>query len=796
MNKPDEKTENPLYEYVKKYSELGLTVIPLKAKEKKPDVPWQPYQTRRPSSEELDTWFEGKTVGEVGVGIVCGKLSDGSGRKLAVIDVDNDETFKQWEDLKNTTWVVKTNRGGHIYFLIKGESMHLPSTFVPQSGVEVRLDGHYVAAPPSIHPKGHVYQFLNGLKVGIKEMSDEEFCGFLREKTGWIPQTRMDAYFNPRRTLEPYLGEHPPCIKNLLNVKTVENRNNTALMLAGYFITVRGRNSETTLRELCDWRETLSDKTDFSIEEVMDVVNQATKKPYNFGCRSFAPWCSDKDKCPLNPEATKGEPECKMTGSMKALLRFNVAQDMMDAHRFASFADNFELYVYKDGVYVTQAEHIVESAIRGILGEHCTQYDVKETIAIVKSESRTDTSVFDSDSKRYVCFENGVYDRREHKLIPHSPNVRLFNKLPVCHNPNAKCPTIDRFLSEIVKPEDVITLKEMVAYCLFPDYRIHKYLMLVGEGSNGKSTFLNLVIRLLGTRNCSQISLQQLCEDQFAKAHLFGKLANLFADLPSKALENVGNINILSGDRITTRRMYGKFFDFENNAKMLFSANRVPRIEDDSVADAFFRRWLIIHFPYTFDNESERKADKNLIDKLTIPEELSGFLNEILPIYEDLALRGRFTKDEPTAILREKFISLSDPVQTFVDDCIEETRNLDNWITKAMMYKVFLKFCNDKKLAPLNANAFSRRLKKILNATTEARKMIFGVQTKVWVGARFTSDKEQDYLNEQMRIEMERRQGIDEMRNDSKFSLERYTPIQSDNNEKGSPQSDNSDKKS
>jgi len=63
-------------------------------------------------------------------------------------------------------------------------------------------------------------------------------------------------------------------------------------------------------------------------------------------------------------------------------------------------------------------------------------------------------------------------------------------------------------------------------------------------------------------------------------------------------------------------------FPFVNRAKLTFSCNVVPEVYEDTTA--FFRRWIIIQFPHTFDSA---KADKDLPKKLTTAEEFSGILN-------------------------------------------------------------------------------------------------------------------------------------------------------------------------
>jgi len=94
---------------------------------------------------------------------------------------------------------------------------------------------------------------------------------------------------------------------------------------------------------------------------------------------------------------------------------------------------------------------------------------------------------------------------------------------------------------------------------------------------------------LLGHNNCSHRSLQDLHENRFAKAYLYGKLTNTFADLKSIKLSETGNFKMLtSGDDISAEEKFTRPFSFKNHAKLWFSANEIP--ESDDKSDAYYRR--------------------------------------------------------------------------------------------------------------------------------------------------------------------------------------------------------------
>jgi len=78
----------------------------------------------------------------------------------------------------------------------------------------------------------------------------------------------------------------------------------------------------------------------------------------------------------------------------------------------------------------------------------------------------------------------------------------------------------------------------------------------------------------------------------------------------------------IARDPITADKKYKDMITFTNRTKFFFSANRLPKVYDNTTA--FFRRLIIINFPKTLD---ESQADPHLFEKLTTPEALSGILN-------------------------------------------------------------------------------------------------------------------------------------------------------------------------
>jgi len=156
------------------YRRLGLSLIPIAVRSKKPIIDWKPYQSRLPTDEEVRGWFE---RGDNNVGIICGSIS----QNLYVADLDDPALLneKVLAEIADKTLVVRTSRGVHVYVrsLVPARITHRATYHLDLIG-----DGGYVLAPPSTHPSGCKYEFANGVR-SIYEVEDiNEIVRALDEK--------------------------------------------------------------------------------------------------------------------------------------------------------------------------------------------------------------------------------------------------------------------------------------------------------------------------------------------------------------------------------------------------------------------------------------------------------------------------------------------------------------------------------------------------------------------------------------------------------------------------------------
>lgn len=143
------------FEFATYYKEKGFSVIPISAWGKKPLISWKEFQKRIASDGELEPWFGS---GENNIGIVTGEVSG-----IAVVDLDSDEAiaFAKEHRFFDNTPRVKTSKGYHLYFkFIPGLTNFQGRSDLPN--IDLRGEGGFVVAPPSVHESGHAYSWNEG----------------------------------------------------------------------------------------------------------------------------------------------------------------------------------------------------------------------------------------------------------------------------------------------------------------------------------------------------------------------------------------------------------------------------------------------------------------------------------------------------------------------------------------------------------------------------------------------------------------------------------------------------------
>lgn len=403
-----------------------------------------------------------------------------------------------------------------------------------------------------------------------------------------------------------------------------------------------------------------------------------------------------------------------------------VADELMQEHTYATRKNDEITFRYEPakGTYELYGEAHIKNQTLTKLGKYTSINRQNEVLNFI--QKRTYKDLYDSPT-HLIVVKNGVLNLQSGQLEPHSPEIFILNALNVQYDPKADCPNFKKFLKEVVAEGDVETIQEYIGFCLHRQYTFHKTLLLVGEGANGKSTLLETLRALLGNENVSNESLQILQNNRFAVSQLYGKLANIYADLPAIALKDTGIFKMLTGnDTISGEHKFKPIFNFKNYAKLIFSCNQIPQTPDDTAA--FYRRWIIINFPNQF-LDADAHTDKNLLTKLTTTQELGGIFNWALDGLKRLLQNKQFTAGKTIEETKQQYIQSSDPIRAFTEECLTET---PNFVTaKDDVYNAYVQYCNSHNLPATTKNSFSMNLPKYIR-TTPTQTTRLGKQQKAW----------------------------------------------------------------
>jgi len=353
----------------------------------------------------------------------------------------------------------------------------------------------------------------------------------------------------------------------------------------------------------------------------------------------------------------------------KQRVEFNArdySEPLMDSYKFN--CDKYKIlriYQTPSGLWIKDAETFVERFLRikYFLREHLANHCVKEVISDLKSLCFKDIE-FPKPDWSLIPFSNGVYNLRTKEFSEFQPDYHFISKLAVNYNPKIQdCPFIDKVFREFVKPKNISDLYELAAYCMVSTYANQEIYFLVGAGRNGKSVYTHILTRFLGTDNISSVCLHDLQTNRFAGAELYGKFANISAELRYSDLNNTDQIKKLSGgDMVYAERKFQHPFSFENYAKLIFVTNELPKTDDKT--QAFYRRARVIPFPNVFEGKKENKL---LREKITA-QELEGLAFKCVNILQEMIGRGfTFTNQKQTAEIEQEYEALSNPITTFIE---------------------------------------------------------------------------------------------------------------------------------
>lgn len=298
--------------------------------------------------------------------------------------------------------------------------------------------------------------------------------------------------------------------------------------------------------------------------------------------------------------------------------------------------------------------------------------------------------------------QNGILDLGSRKLLPHDRDKYITRLAQVTYDPQAAAPTWLAFLESITGGDKALAqyLQVVTGYCLSGSTREQCMFFLYGDGSNGKSTFLEALAKLFGdygmNAQAETITSARSRSSGAARsdvARLKGARLVTIEEGDQGAMLDEGLVKQMTGgNTITARFQYGKEFEFRPEFKLIMATNHLPRIHGTDVG--IWRRIRLIPFTQCIPPE---KQDMLLPQKLEA--ELPGILNWALEgLQKWLTLsQGGKKHGLPPCPAVDKAVDAykqdQDRIAAFLADCTQPAQG--QTVQASVLFRTYLSWCTD-----------------------------------------------------------------------------------------------------
>lgn len=424
------------------------------------------------------------------------------------------------------------------------------------------------------------------------------------------------------------------------------------------------------------------------------------------------------------------------------------AKEIMKEYYFKTLRDTIDTLYYENGVYKTGAEILINFECETRI-PNCTSYMRREVFKTIQALTYVERNQFDADPI-ILNLNNGLLNLENGEFYSHSHHHLSRIQIPVNYNRSVGPVKFMQFLIECL-PDSYdrnLVIEEFASILLRDAIRLEKIYMYVGYGANGKSTFLSVIECLIGDDNISHVSIHDLIYARFSKSQLDGKIVNIFADISNDELSKLGVLKaIVSGDSISVEKKGKDHFTMKNYAKMFYSCNQLPEINEDT--DAAFRRFIITEWNQQFLGD---KDNKNLIYELTTEAELSGILNLLIHKARQILAQQKLSYEQSTSELRMGWKERANPIQRFAKDMLLEKPN--SIAIKSEVYSAFVDWCKSHQILPKNEGQFTKKLKSLgyRDDTQRVRNNVLdpkGKPARIWVSVTLVTSLHSSLLEKQ-----------------------------------------------
>lgn len=334
-------------------------------------------------------------------------------------------------------------------------------------------------------------------------------------------------------------------------------------------------------------------------------------------------------------------------------------------------------------------------------------------------------------SPELIAFKNGVLNIETMQLREFEESDVIPNIIPHDWDESAECVDVDNVLLKMACGESDIleSLMEVMGVCMYRSSEFTQSAILLGEGSNGKSTYIRMIQALLGVENISSLDMAMLGK-QFHTGQLAGKLANLGDDISNEFQR--GDLlsvfkKVVDGNRVYADVKGVEGFEFNPYTTLVFSANEFPRLAD--YTDGMLRRIFPIEFNAKF-SKSDPDYDPRISRKITTEKACQRMaVLGVMGLHQVIEHNG-FT---PNAASSRRVEEIKADNNTVLSWALEEqwTSDTIDGAASITLYQQYKQWCDESGLQAVSRNKFTRQINKEFSTRT-ADEWVNGATKKVF----------------------------------------------------------------
>lgn len=707
-------------EWVLHYAEMGLAVFPLVCRDKVPAVVGG-CKVATTERTTIERWWDKNP--QYNIGIATGNKSSG----LVVIDLDVDknkgidgyDVLRDWQNKHGKlpeTWQSITGRGGYHYFY-KDAIVHSNRVGLYE-GVDIRGEGGYIVAPPSVHPNGNIYEWEQGPEEYEIAQVDNIVNDFLKGEKQRRDSEHKTNFKVPELIPE---GKRVDTIVRLIASLRTKGLDDDAIKAAVRVENEKRCNPPLKEKELekavfpalkRDWQVNSHYYNNFNAMNENDnkYVNEVLKKLNELNA---------VERFPMND---RGSADLFATVFMD-VSRYNpTKKDWMYYDGTRWVADQEGMRAKRNAK--TLADALVRYSVTVSLPDDKRQSYIKYAAGMMNYRSR---NVMVTDAKDLNFFDNTELDKDDFLLnckncvldlsgdqpkeLEHKADLLLSKICNANYNPAATCTLWEKTVNEIMQGDSskIEYLQKMSGRFLTGDTSEEEFYIFFGATTrNGKSTITELLLYLLGDY-ATTISPESLAikvnKDSRTASPDIAKLAGtrfvVASEPPRRMLFDSSLVKTLTGrDTVSARFLHENEFQFKPKFKLILNSNYLPVISDKTVFSS--NRVKVVPFERHF---TEKEQNKHLKEQLQ--QEIDGILNWCI---QGLSLYRKEGLEPPTAvqIATHEYSEDSDKIGKFISECLEKS---DQNLAAKDVYEKYSQWCNDCGLGVDGRTSFYEELK-------------------------------------------------------------------------------------